>query len=74
MATIIDGKTRIPFMRGMLVHHLIQRGMAHGEARDIANAVRDLLGKQSEVSRKEMVRTKSNKSSTSALLNRRWAI
>ena len=56
MATIIDGKTRIPFMRGMLVHHLIQRGVAHGEARDIANAVRDLLGKQSEVSRKEMVR------------------
>ncbi|MEC7227359.1 MAG: hypothetical protein VXW00_10855, partial [Candidatus Latescibacterota bacterium] len=46
MATIIDGKTRIPFMRGMLVHHLIQRGVEHGEARDIANAVRNLLGKQ----------------------------
>ena len=41
MATIIDGKTRIPFMRGMLVHHLIQRGVAHGEARDIANAQRE---------------------------------
>lgn len=56
MATIIDGKTRIPFMRGMLVHHLIQREVAYEEARDIANTVREELSKQSEVSKKEMVR------------------
>ena len=56
MATIIDGKTRIPFMRGMLVHHLIQREVAYDEACDIANTVREELGKQSEVSKKEMVR------------------
>lgn len=43
-------------MRGMLVHHLIQREVAYDEARDIANAVREELGKQSEVSKKEMVR------------------
>ncbi len=56
MATIVDGKSRIPFMRGMLVHYLIQRGFAHEEARDIANAVRERLGKQSDVRKKEMVR------------------
>ena len=56
MATIIDGKTRIPFMRGMLVHYLIQREVAYDEACDIANKVREELGKQSEVSKKEMVR------------------
>ena len=56
MATIIDGETRIPFMRGMLVHHLIQREVSYDEARDIANTVREELGKQSEVSKKEMVR------------------
>ena len=43
-------------MRGMLVHHLIQREVAYEEARDIANTVREELGKQSEVSKKEMVR------------------
>jgi 2-phosphoglycerate kinase len=56
MATIVDGKKRIPFMRGMLVHYLIQRGFAQEEARQIANAVRDSLGKQKDVSRKDMVR------------------
>jgi len=56
VATIIDGKTRIPFMRGMLVHHLIQREVAYEEARDIADTVREELSKQSEVSKKEMVR------------------
>jgi 2-phosphoglycerate kinase len=55
MATILDGKSRIPFMRGMLVHYLIQRGMGHDEARDIANAVRERLGKQDEVRKKAMV-------------------
>ncbi len=56
MATIVDGKNHIPFMRGMLVHYLIQRGFAYQEARDIANEVRELLAKQDEVRKKDMVR------------------
>jgi 2-phosphoglycerate kinase len=55
MATIVDGKNRIPFMRGMLVHYLIQRGFSYPEARSIANEVRELLGKQDEVLKKDMV-------------------
>ncbi len=56
MATILDGKNRIPFMRGMLVHYLIQRGFDHDEAVDVANEVREQLGKQDEVRKKEMLR------------------
>lgn len=55
MATIIDGKNRIPFMRGMLVHYLIQRDFEHDEARDIANEVREQLGKQDEVRKKDIL-------------------
>lgn len=55
MATIIDGKKRIPFMRGMLVHYLIERGFNHEDARDVANAVRESLGKTDDVRKKDMV-------------------
>ena len=40
MATIIDGKKRIPFRRGMLTLYLINRGFAYEEADELANAVR----------------------------------
>ena len=56
MATIVDGKKRIPFMRGMLVHYLLQRGFDHDEAVDVANEVREQLGKQDEVRKKEILR------------------
>lgn len=55
MATIVDGKKRIPFMRGMLVHHLIQRGFDHDDAYAIADAVRGALSKKKEVTKKEIV-------------------
>ena len=56
MATIVDGKNRIPFMRGMLIHYLIQRGFTHAEAGDIANATREALSKEKNVRKKEIVR------------------
>ena len=55
MATIIDGKKRIPFMRGMLVHYLIERGFNHEDAREVANMVRESLGKVDDVRKKDLV-------------------
>ncbi|MDE2808097.1 MAG: hypothetical protein OXN90_06720, partial [Gemmatimonadota bacterium] len=55
MATIVDGKKRIPFMRGMLVHYLIERGFSYEDARAVANAVRASLGKVESVRKKDMV-------------------
>ena len=55
MATIVDGKKRIPFMRGMLVHHLIQRGFDHDEAYDIADSVRQVVREKGDVNKKDMV-------------------
>lgn len=55
MATIVDGKNRIPFRRGMLISYLIQRGFAYEEAETLANQVREALGKK-ETQRKEIVR------------------
>ena len=55
MATIVDGKKRIPFMRGMLVHYLIERGFSYEDARAVANAVRASLGKVEFVRKKDMV-------------------
>ncbi len=55
MATIIDGKKRIPFMRGMLMHYLIQRDFTHEEASDIANGVRDDLSKEKNIPKKNLL-------------------
>ena len=55
MATIVDGKKRIPFMRGMLVHYLIEHDFDHEDAREVANLVRDGLGKADDVRKKDMV-------------------
>ncbi len=56
MATIIDGKKRIPFRRGMLTLYLINRGFTYEEADDLANAVRTAIDKQKDISRKEIVK------------------
>ena len=56
MADIIDGKKRIPFMRGMLVHHLIQHGLDHETAYDVADEVRSALrGRKDDVGRDELL-------------------
>ncbi len=56
MANIIDGKKRIPFMRGMLVHHLIQRGLDHEVAYDVADEVRSALRRgKDDVDREELL-------------------
>ncbi|MEE2832111.1 MAG: ATP cone domain-containing protein [Candidatus Latescibacterota bacterium] len=60
MAFIIDGKKRIPFMRGMLVHHLIQRGFDHDEAYQLADEVRGELGERKSVSRDEILELLGN--------------
>ncbi|MCC7263922.1 MAG: hypothetical protein IT369_15525 [Candidatus Latescibacteria bacterium] len=56
MATIIDGKKRIPFMRGMLVHYLIERGFSYEEAYEVADAIRKALPKRKGIDRKEILR------------------
>ena len=56
MATIIDGKRRIPFMRGMLVHHLIQLGFDYDQAYLLADDVRAALREKTDVDKKEITR------------------
>ena len=55
MAMITDGKKQIPFMRGMLVHHLIQRGFDHDEAYELADEVRGELRERKNVKREEIL-------------------
>ncbi len=56
MATIIDGKKRIPFMRGMLVHYLIERGFTYDEAYDTADAVRKAIPRRKGIEKKEFLK------------------
>ena len=42
-------------MRGMLMHHLIQRGFNYEEAYEVAESVRDALNKQKEIAKKDIV-------------------
>jgi len=55
MATIVHGKRRIPYMRGMLIHYLIQRGFGQDEASELANATRAALSKTKTIRGKEIV-------------------
>jgi 2-phosphoglycerate kinase len=56
VATIIDGKKRIPFMRGMLVHYLIERGFSYEEAYEVADAIRKALPKRKGIEKKEILK------------------
>lgn len=49
MAVIIDSKKRIPFLRGMLTHYLIEHGFSFEEAYEVADRVRTALQKHDEV-------------------------
>ncbi len=54
---IEDAAGSRPFMRGILVHSLMARGLSFEEAYDAANQVRDRLREQGVVTRAELART-----------------
>ena len=55
MVTIVDGKKRIPYLRGMLVQYLFERGFSHDQAYELADAVRTALSKRQDVNKAEVV-------------------
>lgn len=55
MATIVDGKKRIPFLRGMLAHYLIEHGFAFQEAYKFADGIRRSLQKAKDIKAEDMV-------------------
>lgn len=55
MATILDGENRIPFLRGMLTHYLIEHGFSFQEAYQVADKIRGALQKKQELQEKEMI-------------------
>lgn len=54
MATIVDGKKRIPFLRGMLAHYLIEHGFAFQEAYNFADGIRRSLQKAKDINAEDM--------------------
>ena len=54
---VIDGKTRSPFLRGILTHSLLKRGLDFKQAYQIANTVRERFRKKNEVLRQEIRKT-----------------
>jgi 2-phosphoglycerate kinase len=49
-----DGKTRIPFLRGILTHSLQEAGLQFDQAYELASSVRDALGDVEEISTKNL--------------------
>jgi 2-phosphoglycerate kinase len=55
--TVVEDETgRRPFMRGIMVHSLMSRGVSFEDAYRVANAVRDKIRGTGVVSRKDLVR------------------
>ncbi len=46
---VLSPEGRIPFLRGMLTHSLLKRGLGFDEAYSVANLVRDRLAEEEEV-------------------------
>ncbi len=52
MPTIVDGRRRVPFLRGMLTHYLIEQGFAFHEAYTVADRIRTVIQDKPTVSPK----------------------
>lgn len=55
MAIIVDSGRRIPFLRGMLTHYLLEQGFSFREAYQVADRVRSSIQKQKKVSAGKMI-------------------
>ncbi len=55
MATIVDGRKRIPFLRGMLTHYLLEQGLSFQEAYQVADRIRRAIQKQKTISSRKMI-------------------
>ncbi len=51
---VVEGEARAPFLRGVLTHSLLKRGLSFKEAYGIADTVRDRFQKEGTVSRKQL--------------------
>ena len=51
---VVEGKARAPFLRGVLTHSLLKRGLSFKDAYGIANTVRDRFQKEGKVSREQL--------------------
>ena len=56
MAVIIDEEKRIPFLRGMLTHYLIEHQFSFEEAYEVADRVRSALQKEEEIPREDVLK------------------
>lgn len=54
---VVEGEARAPFLRGVLTHSLLKRGLSFKEAYGIADTVRDRFQKEGTVSRKQLRKT-----------------
>ena len=54
---VVEGEARAPFLRGVLTHSLLKRGLSFKDAYGIANSVRDRFQKEGKVSRKQLRET-----------------
>jgi len=51
---VIDGDQRTPFLRGMLTHSLVERGLGFKQAYQAANQVRGKIRDRGEISKKKL--------------------
>lgn len=55
MAVIVDGKHRIPFLRGMLTHFLLEQGLGFQDAYAVADKIRSDIQKRKTIPAEKMV-------------------
>ena len=57
LEVILEDKTKHPFMRGMLAHKLIQRGLSFDQAYQIAEDAKSFFQEQSEVTSESLMKS-----------------
>ncbi len=51
---VVEGDRKAPFLRGVVTHSLVERGLSFEEAYDAANLVRDRIRKKKEITKQEL--------------------
>lgn len=53
---VVDGKERVPFLRGMVTHSLLEKGLKFEDAYDVANLVRQEIKECAEVPKADLAK------------------
>ncbi|RPJ86938.1 MAG: hypothetical protein EHM18_03675, partial [Acidobacteria bacterium] len=51
---VVDGARKVPFLRGMITHSLVERGLSFEDAYEVASTVRERIKQRKVIEKKDL--------------------